>query len=535
MSEDALSRYSNPDNDPRGPWKSDPATAQAGHATPNQFYVFTGPDGREHHLPSGRCWLFTKDVFEQKARDGMIWFGKNNTGVPRVKTYLNSKERGLTPESMWFAKEASTNEGAKTYLKTLFDGLAVFDTPKPVELIETALTIGASDGIVLDFFSGSSPTAEAVFRLGKGNRFILIQMPEECDRDSEGYKAGYETVADIGKDRIRRAGSKLVQKSPLTAQEIDIGFRVLKVDTSNMKDVYYKPDGVKQGDLLDQIENIKEDRTPEDLLFQVLLDWGVDLSLPIANEGELILYQTQEGTVRIEVLYESETFWLNQKKIAELFGVDLRTISYHLGEIYASGELSREATLRKIRRVQIEGSREVSREIEFYNLDAIISVGYRVNSAQATRFRIWATQTLREFVIKGFVLDDERLKLNKRNLDVEMETGTGKTYCYIKTMFEMNKRYGWSQVHRRGARASPSAKGSTSRCRSRPTTSRKLRQEGAVLHLQLQAPARAGELLVRRRHQRDGHQHPGVQRRGARTTGASTRSWTTSSRASPST
>ena len=131
-------------------------------------------------------------------------------------------------------------------------------------------------------------------------------------------------------------------------------------------------------------------------------------------EGELILYQTPEGTVRIEVLYESETFWLNQKKIAELFGVDLRTVNEHLQNIFADGELHREATLRKIRRVQIEGNREVSREIEYYNLDAIISVGYRVNSAQATQFRIWATQTLREFVIKGFVLDDERLKLNKR-------------------------------------------------------------------------------------------------------------------------
>jgi hypothetical protein len=130
------------------------------------------------------------------------------------------------------------------------------------------------------------------------------------------------------------------------------------------------------------------------------------------NEGELILYQTAEGTVRIEVLYETETFWLNQKKIAELFGVELPTISYHLKEIYASGELSQEATLRKILRVQTEGNRQVRREIEFYNLDAIISVGYRVNSAQATQFRIWATQTLREFVIKGFVLDDERLKLN---------------------------------------------------------------------------------------------------------------------------
>lgn len=132
------------------------------------------------------------------------------------------------------------------------------------------------------------------------------------------------------------------------------------------------------------------------------------------SEGELILYQTAEGTVRIEVLYESETFWLNQKRIAELFGVEIHTVSYHLKEIYGSGELSPEGTLRKIRRVQTEGNREVSREIEFYNLDAIISVGYRVNSSQATQFRIWATQTLREFVIKGFVLDDERLKLNKR-------------------------------------------------------------------------------------------------------------------------
>ena len=132
------------------------------------------------------------------------------------------------------------------------------------------------------------------------------------------------------------------------------------------------------------------------------------------HEGDIILYQTPAGTIRVEVLYESETFWLNQKKIAELFGVDLRTISYHLSEIYNSGELTPGATLQRIWRVQTEGNREVRREIEFYNLDAIISVGYRVNSVQATQFRIWATQTLREFVIQGFVLDDERLKLNKR-------------------------------------------------------------------------------------------------------------------------
>lgn len=132
------------------------------------------------------------------------------------------------------------------------------------------------------------------------------------------------------------------------------------------------------------------------------------------QEGELILYRTADDALRVEVLYESETFWLDQRRIAELFGVEIPTISYHLKEIYSSGELAREATLRKILRVQREGNREVRREIEFYNLDAIISVGYRVSSTQATQFRIWATQTLREFIVKGFVLDDERLKLNRR-------------------------------------------------------------------------------------------------------------------------
>jgi hypothetical protein len=132
------------------------------------------------------------------------------------------------------------------------------------------------------------------------------------------------------------------------------------------------------------------------------------------KEGELILYRTANDAVRVEVLYESETFWLDQRRMAELFGVDARTISEHLRNIYASGELSEEATLRKLRLVRAEGTREVARDIVFYNLDAIISVGYRVNSAQATQFRIWATQTLREFIVKGFVLDDERLKLNKR-------------------------------------------------------------------------------------------------------------------------
>lgn len=132
------------------------------------------------------------------------------------------------------------------------------------------------------------------------------------------------------------------------------------------------------------------------------------------REGEIIFYTSPEGVTRIEVFFQDETFWLSQRRMSELFGVEVHTINYHLKEIFKSGELSEGATIRKIRIVQIEGGRQVSREVDFYNLDAIISVGYRVNSRQATQFRIWATQTLREFIIKGFVLDDERLKQGGR-------------------------------------------------------------------------------------------------------------------------
>jgi hypothetical protein len=135
---------------------------------------------------------------------------------------------------------------------------------------------------------------------------------------------------------------------------------------------------------------------------------------PGPREGQIILYSTPEGAAKIEVHFEDETFWLTQKRIAELFGVDVRTVSEHLGNIFATGELAEAATLRRIRTVQREGAREVSRTLDYYNLDAIIAVGYRVNSARATQFRIWATQTLKEFIVKGFVLDDERLKLNRR-------------------------------------------------------------------------------------------------------------------------
>jgi adenine-specific DNA-methyltransferase len=292
MSDEAIERYKNPDNDPRGPWKSDPATAQAGHGTKNQFYVLTAPNGKKHHLQSGRCWLYTEDVMQKAIDDNRIWFGKDGNGVPRVKTYLDSKERGLTPESIWFASDASTNENAKKDLKHLFDGIAVFETPKPVELIKIALKLGAKTGIVLDFFSGSGVTAEAVMKLnledGEHRKFICVQIQEATDIESEAFKAGYKTIADITKERIRRAGKKIKSeiKEDLFKSRgttLDIGFRVFKLDSSNINAWDGSVQNFEQN-LLSAAENIKPDRTEEDVLYEILLKSGLDLAQPIEEK-----------------------------------------------------------------------------------------------------------------------------------------------------------------------------------------------------------------------------------------------------------
>ena len=311
MNDKALSNYGNPDNDPRGLWKSDPAHAQAGHGTKSQFYTLIAPNGKRHELPSGRCWLYTEPVMQKAIEDNRIWFGADGNGVPRIKTYLNAKERGLTPETMLFASEVSTNEKAKNDLKSLFDGVAVFETPKPMELILHFLRLASKDGdIILDFFSGSSAAAHAVMQLnaedGGNRKFIMVQLPELTDENSEAYKAGYKTICEIGKERIRRAGRKIKTDSPLTTQDLDTGFRVLKLDSSNMKEVYYTPAQIVQGELFEQVDNVKSDRTAEDLLFQVMLELGATLDSKIITmrneelgmrncEREYTIYNVAEG------------------------------------------------------------------------------------------------------------------------------------------------------------------------------------------------------------------------------------------------
>jgi len=291
MNEEAISRYKNPDNDIRGIWTSVPAIAQAGHGTKNQFYTLITPSGRQIDPPSGSCWRYTQEKMNEAIKNNKIWFGSDGNGVPRIKKFLDEGQQGLTVETIWWAKEVGTNDSAKRELTKLFDNVAVFDTPKPYQLIKRMLKIATSkDSIVLDFFSGSAPTAQATIDInnedGGSRKFIMVQLPEVCDDKSEAFKAGYKTIAEISKERIRRAGKKIKEENANKEgiENLDIGFRVLKIDTSNMAEVYYNPAAISQEDLFAQVDNLKPDRTEEDLLFQVMLDWGVDLTLPIRRE-----------------------------------------------------------------------------------------------------------------------------------------------------------------------------------------------------------------------------------------------------------
>lgn len=283
--EEIPSGYSNPDNDPRGPWTSVILSAKSGSAS--LLYEIKTPSGKKCVPPNGRYWSCSKDTFEKWNKDNRIWFGKNGDGVPRKKTFLSEVQSGLRPNTILFQNEVGNNQEAKQELKVLFDEISVFDSPKPVRLLKTLLQISNIDknSLVLDFFSGSATTAHAVMQLNaedSGKRkFIMVQLPEVCAENSEAYKAGYKNICEIGKERIRRAGQKIKEENPLTTQDLDIGFRVLKCDSSNMEDVYFTPKEYmdKQQSLF--VDNIKKDRSDEDLLFDAMLKLDTPLSSKI--------------------------------------------------------------------------------------------------------------------------------------------------------------------------------------------------------------------------------------------------------------
>ena len=321
--EEANARYQNPDNDPRGVWKPSDLSVKTYNAACD--YPITTPSGRVIEPPAGRCWSLSKNAFLERLQDNRIYFGADGNSVPCMKRFLTElKYDGMAPTSIMFYKEVGhSQEGAKEVTKLLDAG--VFDGPKPVRLLTRLLTLAnlKDDSIVLDFFSGSATTAHAVMQMNadKGShiKYAMVQLPEMCDEEGTAYKAGFSTICEIGKERIRRAGEK-IQEARLEAialskhewdqtcyyvehQEecdrlghlpdeyfekehppIDTGFRVLKLDDTNMKDVYYAPDDYDQGMLAGLESNIKDDRTDLDLLFGCLIDWGLPLSLPYKSE-----------------------------------------------------------------------------------------------------------------------------------------------------------------------------------------------------------------------------------------------------------
>ena len=284
-STEADNRYANPDNDPRGPWTS--GDLSVGPVIIEKVYEIITPSGRSVFPPNGYCWRLDKNTFNKYVKDNRIWFGEKGDNVPRIKRFLSEVKQGITPMTVWKYTDVGSSQDAAKALKKLFDDKAYFDYPKSLGLMIRCLQLyTTADSLILDFFSGSATTAHAVMKLnvedGGNRKFIMVQLPEKTDEKSEAYKAGYKNICEIGKERIRRAGKKVKEEAGLQGQNLDTGFRVLKLDSSNMEDVYYTPQEFTMASLFN--ENVKADRTNEDLLFQVMLDLGIELSAKIETK-----------------------------------------------------------------------------------------------------------------------------------------------------------------------------------------------------------------------------------------------------------
>lgn len=298
--QEANARYSNPDNDPRGVWTSGDMLVKTYNKSCD--YPITTPSGKIVNPVPGRSWRFSEESFLEKVKDNRIWFGPEGNGVPRVKRFLSElKFEGTAPTSILFHKEVGHSQEGSKEVTALFGDKGVFDGPKPVRLLQRLLTLANLDdnSIILDFFSGSASTAHAVMKMNAEKQkhcpFIMVQLPEHISEKKK--EQGYETVCEIGKERIRRAGKKIKEESPLTTQDLDTGFRVLKLDSTNMQDIYYSPKDISQADLFSQVDNVKPDRTGEDLLFQVMLELGATLDSKIETTtiaGKTI-YNVAEG------------------------------------------------------------------------------------------------------------------------------------------------------------------------------------------------------------------------------------------------
>ena len=296
-------RYQNPDNHPKGPWASGDLSAnvKGGRFVQSLNYPIINPNtGEAHYPPNNGNWRFSKEKVDELLRNNEIFFGKDGKGRPKLKRFLSDIKDGITYTSLWDFVPLNTVGSAE--MTEIFGNLSVFENPKPTGLIKEILALGSDkNATILDFFSGSATTAHAVMQMnaedGGHRRFIMVQLPEKTDEKSEAKKTGFDTICDIGEERIRRAGEKIKAESPLTTKELDTGFRVFRVDDSNMKDVYYSADELSQDVLDGMISNIKEDRSALDLLFGCLVDWSVPLSKKCTSEtvDHCTVYDYGEG------------------------------------------------------------------------------------------------------------------------------------------------------------------------------------------------------------------------------------------------
>ena len=280
------------------------ANIKGGRFVSSLYFPIVNPrTGQEHYPSSNGNWRFNAEKIAQLIEKDEIYFGDDDHGRPKLKRFLCDVKSGVTWTTLWDFVPFNTKGSSE--IAELFGNLTIFENPKPTGLIYNLLKLGShTNSIILDFFAGSSTTAHAVMQLnaedGGNRRFIMVQLPEPCDAKSEAAKAGYSTIAEISKERIRRAGKKILEGDCHEDWNRDVGFRVLKVDSSNMADVFYTPDALRQDLLHMATDNVKPDRSPEDLLFQVLLDWGVELTLPIRKEsiqGKTVFFVDENALV----------------------------------------------------------------------------------------------------------------------------------------------------------------------------------------------------------------------------------------------
>lgn len=338
--EEANARYSNPDNDPRGPWMSSDISVKTYNAACD--FPITTPSGRTVEPPAGRCWRLSAKAFAERLQDNRIWFGPNGDNTPRIKRFLSElKFDGMAPTSILFYKEVGHSQEGAQEVVSLFGDKGVFDGPKPVRLMQRLITLANlnEDSIVLDFFSGSASTAHALMKTNAEKdshcRFIMVQLPEEVSDTKKNQD--YDTIPEIGKERIRRAGKKIKEENPLTTQHLDTGFRVFRLDESNYLEVKKSPKEYDQDMLGLFVDNIKADRTDLDLLFGSMLAWGVQLDMPMTteqvdgctvytvNEGDLVacfsepitdkVIQTIADKMPLRILFRDSCFTDDAQKI----------------------------------------------------------------------------------------------------------------------------------------------------------------------------------------------------------------------------